>query len=93
MEMVEFAPDRLDDYGSKDRDTTPFSREIRNSHLPEKFSIPRFTLYDGTSDPAAHLRHFTQRMTVWGDFGHLNCRIFSSSLGDLPLRWFCALPE
>ncbi|XXG56502.1 hypothetical protein AAC387_Pa03g3891 [Persea americana] len=32
-------------------------------------------------------------MSVWGDNDFLNCQVFSSSLGDLPLRWFCSLPE
>lgn len=32
-------------------------------------------------------------MSVWDNVDHLNCRVFSSSLGDLPLKWFCALPE
>ena len=32
-------------------------------------------------------------MSVWGDEDYLNCRVFSSSLGDLPLRWFYSLPE
>lgn len=92
MEVAGLARDRSNVYSSRELGVSPFSWEIRNFPLPEKFSIPRFTLYDGASDPAAHLRHFTQRMSVWGDIGHLNCRVFSSSLGDLPLRWFCALP-
>ena len=28
-----------------------------------------------------------------GDENYLNYRVFSSSLGDLPLIWFCSLPE
>ena len=32
-------------------------------------------------------------MSVWGEEDFLNYRVFSSSLGDHPLRWFCSLPE
>ncbi|XXG77285.1 hypothetical protein AAC387_Pa08g1465 [Persea americana] len=79
-------------FEAEDTGASPFSREIRKYSLPKKFNVPRFTLYDGTLDPAAHLRHYVQRMSVWGDDDFLNCRVFSSSLGDLPLRWFCSLP-
>ncbi|KAJ8634085.1 hypothetical protein MRB53_027421 [Persea americana] len=72
---------------------SPFFRDIRKYSLPEKLNVPKFTLYDRTSDPAAHLRYFVQRMSVWGDDDFLNCRVFSSSLEDLSLRWFCSLPE
>ncbi|GFY97478.1 hypothetical protein Acr_12g0000190 [Actinidia rufa] len=36
---------------------TPFSREIEGMHPPEKFVPPRFTLYDGKSDPRSHVSH------------------------------------
>lgn len=93
MEMVGFTRGRLDTYDTEELDTSPFSQGIRNLALPEEFSVPRFVLYNRTSDPAAHLQRFAQKMSVWGDKGHLNCKVFSSSLGDLPLKWFYALPE
>jgi len=93
LEMVGLARDRLSSHEADNLSTSPFSPEIGNFPLPKDFSVPRFIPYDGTSDPAAHLRHFTQRMSLWGDIGPLNCRVFSSSLGDLPLKWFCTLPQ
>ena len=92
METAGITSDQFGIFGAEDLGASPFSRKIRRLTLPEEFSVPKFTLYDGISDPAAHLRHFVQRMSVWGDNDFLNCRIFSSSLGDLPLRWFCTLP-
>ena len=59
MELVGFTRDQLNAYDTEDLGTSPFSQEIMNFSLPEKFSVPRFVLYDGTSDLAAHLRHFT----------------------------------
>ena len=93
METAGIARDQCSAFEAEDMGASPFSREIRKHSLPEKFNVPRFTLYDGTSDPAAHLRHYVQRMSVPGEDDFLNCRVFSSSLGDLPLRWFCSLPR
>ncbi|XXG60849.1 hypothetical protein AAC387_Pa04g2659 [Persea americana] len=93
METAGIVRDQFSAFEAEDTGASPFSREIRKYTLPEKFSVPRFALYDGTSDPATHLRHYVQRMSVRGDDDSLNCRVFSSSLADLPLRWFCSLPE
>ncbi|XXG73189.1 hypothetical protein AAC387_Pa07g2149 [Persea americana] len=92
METAGITRDQCSAFEAKDTGASPFSREIRKYSLPEKFNVPRFTLYDGNSDLAAHLRHYVQRMSVWGENDFLNCLVFSSSLGDLPLRWFYSLP-
>ncbi|GFY85297.1 hypothetical protein Acr_04g0000350 [Actinidia rufa] len=71
---------------------TPFSREIEGMDPPEKFVPPRFTLYDGKSDPRSHVSHVRQMMTLWNHLDALMCRVFPSSLGDLGLKWFDKLP-
>ncbi|KAJ8639944.1 hypothetical protein MRB53_016638 [Persea americana] len=93
MEITSITRDGFSTFEAEDLGTSPFSQGVRKFSLLEKFNVLRFVLYNGTSDPAARLRHFIQRMLVWGDEDYLNCRVFSSSLGDLPLRWFCSLPE
>ncbi|GFZ04686.1 hypothetical protein Acr_17g0002580 [Actinidia rufa] len=75
-------------YGFK----TPFSREIEGMDPPEKFVPPRFTLYDGKSDPRSHVSHVRQMMALWNHMDALMCRVFPSSLGDLGLKWFDRLP-
>ena len=93
MEMAEISRNRIDVFGVPDTDASPFTREIRDYLLPERFVLPKFDNYDGVSDPTAHLRHFAQKVSLWGDDGRLSCRI-SSSLGDIALRWYCGLsPE
>ncbi|XP_057489425.1 uncharacterized protein LOC130775292 [Actinidia eriantha] len=67
---------------------TPFSREIEVMDPPKKFVPPRFTLYDGKSDPRSHVSHVRQRMALWNHMDTLMCRVFPSSLGDLGLKWF-----
>ncbi|XP_057506518.1 uncharacterized protein LOC130789705 [Actinidia eriantha] len=71
---------------------TPFSREIEGLDPPEKFVPPRFTLYDGKSDPRSHVSHVRQMMALWNHMDALMCRVFPSSLGDLGLKWFDRLP-
>ena len=58
MKIIGFTRDRLNAYDIEDLGTSLFSLEIRNFSLPEEFSVPRFVLYDGTSNLVAHLRHF-----------------------------------
>ncbi|GFZ21894.1 hypothetical protein Acr_29g0010560 [Actinidia rufa] len=71
---------------------TPFSQEIEGMDPPEKFVPPRFTLYDGKSDPRSHVSHVRQMMALWNHMDALMCRVFPSSLGDLGLKWFDKLP-
>ncbi|PSS21414.1 Mediator of RNA polymerase II transcription subunit 13-like [Actinidia chinensis var. chinensis] len=71
---------------------TPFSREIEGMDPLEKFVPPRFTLYDGKSDPRSHVSHVRQMMALWNHMNALMCRVFPSSLGDLGLKWFDRLP-
>ncbi|GFY87855.1 hypothetical protein Acr_05g0014940 [Actinidia rufa] len=61
-------------YGFK----TPFSREIEGMDPPEKFVPPRFTLYDGKSDPRSHVSHVRQMMALWNHMDALMCRLTES---------------
>ncbi|GFZ16802.1 hypothetical protein Acr_26g0000720 [Actinidia rufa] len=40
----------------------------------EKFTLPRFTLYDGKSDPRSHVSHVRQMMAFWNHMDALMCR-------------------
>ena len=80
METAGIARDQYNTFEAEDTGASPFSRDIRKFSLPEKLNVLRLILYDGTSDPATHLRHFVRRMAVWGDDDFLNGRVFSSSL-------------
>ncbi|GFZ14587.1 hypothetical protein Acr_24g0007770 [Actinidia rufa] len=71
---------------------TPFSRDVEGIDLPEKFTPPRFTLYDEKSDPRSPINHVRQMMALWNHLDALMCRVFPSSLGDLGLKWFDLLP-
>ena len=84
MEVADIARDRYSTFEADDLGTSPFSQEVKKFFLSEKFSVPTFVLYHGTSDPTAHLRHFIQRMSVWGDEVYLNYRVFFLQFGRPP---------
>ncbi|GFZ11224.1 hypothetical protein Acr_22g0006220 [Actinidia rufa] len=59
---------------------------------PKKFVPPRFTFYDGKSDPWSFVSHIRQMMALWNHMDAFMCWAFPSSLGDLGLKWFDKLP-
>ena len=53
--------------------------------------MPKFTMYDGTSDPFDHLMHFQQVMTLDERNDPLMCKVFLSSLHGRALFWLHTL--
>ena len=48
-------------------------------------------MYNGRTDPVEHVNQFKQKMTVHSQDEALLCRVFPSSLGPMPMRWFDGL--
>ena len=78
---------RLDDMLSM-----PFSSRIINYEPPRGFIVPKFSTYDGSSDPFDHIMHYRQLMTL--DIGNdmLLWKVFPASLQGQALSWFHRLP-
>ena len=78
---------RLDDMLS-----TSFSSRIINYEPPQGFIVPKFSTYDGSSDPFDHIMHYRQLMTI--DIGNdmLLCKVFPTSLQGQVLSWLHRLP-
>ena len=70
---------------------SPFTRGIEKEKLPKRFHQPTFTMYNGCTDPVEHVSQFKQKMTVHSQDEALLCRVFPSSLGPMPMRWFDGL--
>ena len=68
-------------------------RIIDRAKLPHRFAQPTFTIYNGMTDPIEHVSHFNQRMVIHFRNEALMCRVFSSSLGLVAMRWFDRLEE
>ena len=67
---------------------SPFTRSFDRANLPQWFTQPTFTIYNGRIDPLEHVSHFNQRMAVHSKNKALLCRVFPSSLGLVTMRWF-----
>ncbi|XP_038683002.1 uncharacterized protein LOC119983389 [Tripterygium wilfordii] len=73
--------------------STPFVRALRLEDLPNKFSPPTFAIYDGKTDPVAHISAYTHKMALWAGRDGLMCKMFPSSLGTTAMKWFHQLLE
>ena len=70
---------------------SPFTRGIEKAKLPRRFHQPTFAMYNGRTDPVEHVSQFKQKMAVHSQDKALLCRVFPSSLGPMPMRWFDGL--
>ena len=48
-------------------------------------------MYNDRTDPVEHVSQFKQKMVVHSQDEALLCRVFPSSLGPMPIRWFDGL--
>lgn len=73
--------------------STPFDPYIISYKLPKGFLVPKFTMYNGMSDPFDHLLLYRQLKTL--DIGNdvLLCKVFPANLHDSTLLWFHWLPH
>ena len=70
---------------------SPFTRGIEKAKLPRRFHQPTFTMYNGRTNPVEHVSQFKQKMAIHSQDEALLCRVFPSSLGLMPMRWFDGL--
>ena len=70
---------------------SPFTRGIEKAKLPRRFYQPTFAMYNGRTDPVEHVSQFKQKMAIHSLDKALLCRVFPSSLGLMPMRWFDGL--
>ena len=70
---------------------SPFTRGIEKAKLPRRFHKPTFAMYNGRTNPVAHVSQFKQKMAVHSQDEALICRVFPSSLGPRAMRWIDGL--
>ncbi|XP_014511473.1 uncharacterized protein LOC106770166 [Vigna radiata var. radiata] len=61
--------------------------------ISDQFVPPRFKTYDGTTDPEAHIKSFTNAMAFRTGCDAIWCQAFSLSLEGEALEWFNSLPN
>ena len=69
----------------------PFTRGIEKVKLPRRFHQPTFAMYNGRTDLVEHVSQFKQKMAVHSQDEALMYKVFPSSLGPMPMRWFDGL--
>ena len=67
---------------------SPFTWGIEKAKLSRRFHQPTFAMYNGQTDPVEYVSQFKQKMAVHSQDEALICRVFPSSLGPMPMRWF-----
>ena len=70
---------------------SPFTRGIEKATFPRRFHQLTFAMYNGRTDLIEHVSQFKQKMVVHSQDEALTCRVFPSSLGPMPMRWFDGL--
>jgi len=72
--------------------SSPFTSYILETPLPEKWKMPTFDKYDGTTNPDNDMRVFMHQMMFHAVSDPIWCRVFSTSLTGEALEWFSELP-
>ncbi|XP_024022147.1 uncharacterized protein LOC112091828 [Morus notabilis] len=69
----------------------PFTENIIEVPLLDKYKPPPILLYDGRSDPDDHLEVYMGHMVLHGYPEEVMCRAFRNHLSDSARRWFRSL--
>ncbi|KAL8091612.1 hypothetical protein AgCh_034025 [Apium graveolens] len=85
-------PSNLLPLGDPDDPTPPFTEEIMNAHISRKFKMPTIKAYDGTGDPANHVRTFSNALLLQPVNDAIKCRAFPQTLSGMAQRWYSRLP-
>ncbi|GAA0173109.1 hypothetical protein LIER_26794 [Lithospermum erythrorhizon] len=70
----------------------PFTDRLDRIPLPQGFTLPQFTQFNGMGDPVKHLQGFLAKMTITSNNSDIYAKAFSNSLSDRALDWYMALP-
>jgi hypothetical protein len=72
--------------------TSPFTEEVANICLPEKFKVQEIPFYTGLEDPVEHLDNFRAHMDLHRTPEMVACRAFPLTLSGNARDWFRSLP-
>ncbi|KAK1396496.1 hypothetical protein POM88_006359 [Heracleum sosnowskyi] len=78
--------------GDPDDPTPPFTQDIMKTAISRKFKMPSIKAYDGTGDPANHVRTFSNALLLQPTNDAVKCRAFPQTLADMAQCWYSRLP-
>jgi len=74
-------------------DFHPFTTEVMEVQLPNKWKWPKVDSYVETSNPDTHVKaYMTQTNLFSGDLG-VHCWLFPTTLKGITLEWYFSLPQ
>lgn len=56
--------------------TTPFTKRVRNSYIPESYHASNALLFDGTADLVEYMSHFNTKIDIYQVKEPTRCRLF-----------------
>ncbi|KAK1377439.1 hypothetical protein POM88_024183 [Heracleum sosnowskyi] len=62
------------------------------ANISRKFKMPTIKAYDGTGDPANHVRTFSNALLLHPTNDAVKCRAFPQTLEGMAQRWYNRLP-
>ena len=77
--------------GILDGDFTFLTEDIINAHIPDRFRLPKVTLFDGTGDTTDHLGVYSSWSRTFGYSNAIKCRLFDTTLAVEAQRWWYRL--
>ena len=72
---------------------SPFTTEVLNRPLPQKFRLPQLKSFDGSRDPLDHIESFKTLMLLQMTPDEVMCRAFPTTLKGAIRVWFGKLPS
>lgn len=75
-----------------DDESLPFSQDLRNTHVPNHFVLPKIPKYEGKGDPVKHLNNYKTYMSLRGALPTLKCKAFNLTLVGVAEIWYGRLP-
>ncbi|KAK1361041.1 hypothetical protein POM88_045515 [Heracleum sosnowskyi] len=78
--------------GDLDDPTPPFTQDIMKATISRKFKMQTINAYDGTGDPANHVRTFSNALLLQPTNDAVKCRAFPQTLAGMAQRWYSRLP-
>lgn len=78
--------------GDPDNPVPPFTEEIMAAKISRKFKLPTIKAYDGTGDPANHVRTFMNALLLQPVTEAIKCRAFPQTLSGMAQHWYSRLP-
>ena len=72
---------------------SPFTTEVLNRFLPQKFRLPQLESYDGSKDPLDHIESFETLMLLQMTLDEVMCRVFQTTLKGAAMVWFSKIPS